>query len=262
MAKRLQAMGQPNYANGFKITCHMHMLDVPLKRRKPTMYFVCSMSDLFHEDVPFSFIQRVFDTVRFTPQHTYQVLTKRPHRMLEYATKIGIPINVWVGTSVEGQHVVDRIRYLAQIPMPVRFVSCEPLLQGLYNLPLHDIDWVIVGGESGPGARPIDLDWARGIRDQCIKSETPFFFKQIGGVNKKATGRMLDGRTWDEMPKAYQAETAATINPSEKLTKAAVDRMMRNDPKCKRCKVQHDGLRDGLCPGCYEESNDYAHKTN
>ena len=210
MAKRLQAMGQPNYRNGFEVTLHEHMLDVPLKRKKPTMYFVCSMSDLFHEDVSFDFISRVFDVMWRTPQHTYQVLTKRPHRMVQYAAKRAIPTNVWVGTSIEGQHVVDRIRYLVQVPATVRFLSCEPLLQGLFNLPLLDIDWVIVGGESGPGARPMNLDWARGIRDQCVKSGTPFFFKQVGGVNKKQTGRRLDGRTWDEMP----AQSGVTT-PSE-----------------------------------------------
>jgi protein gp37 len=217
MAKRLQAMGQANYANGFKVTCHEHMLDVPLKRKKPTMYFVCSMSDLFHEDVPYDFIQRIFDTVRHTPQHTYQVLTKRPHIMADYATKRGIPVNVWVGTSIEDFAISTwRLPYLLKVPAPVRFLSCEPLLGSLQMLSLRGIDWVIAGGESGPGARPMDLNWAREIRDKCVGWKVPFLFKQIGGVNKKKTGRLLDGRTWDEMPDHYErAETAATIAPSD-----------------------------------------------
>lgn len=200
MTKRLQAMGQPNYVNGFTVTTHEHMLDVPLKRKKPTMYFVCSMSDLFHEDVPTEFILRVFDTMRATP-HTYQVLTKRHKRMAEIAQRIDWPANVWAGASIESQWHVGRMSALLQVPARVRFLSCEPLL-GPLTLKLDGIQWVIVGGESGPGARPMDVQWARSLRDQCQSAGVAFFFKQHGGVNKKATGRELDGRTWDEMPDA------------------------------------------------------------
>jgi protein gp37 len=203
MAERLQAMGQVNYASGFELTCHMHMLDVPMKRNKPTMYFVCSMGDLFHKDVGDPFLRLVFDVMYNTPQHTYQVLTKRPRRMYEFSKTINWPSNVWAGTSIEDRVTAERIVHLRLVDAPVRFLSCEPLLQSLAGLNLDRIDWVIAGGESGPGARKMDLDWAREIRDQCWASGVPYFFKQIGGVNKKATGRILDGRTWDEMPKAY-----------------------------------------------------------
>ena len=203
MAKRLQAMGQPNYANGFEVTCHEHMLRVPLKRKKPTMYFVVSMGDLFHEAVPDAFLQRVFDVMRETPRHTYQVLTKRPERMAHFANTVlapGWPANVWAGTSIEDYKVARRILPLKTVPAVVRFLSCEPLLGPIGSINLSGIHWVICGGESGPGARPMDLMWARDLRDHCVESDTPYFFKQWGGVNKKATGRMLDGRTWNEMP--------------------------------------------------------------
>ena len=204
MAKRLQAMGQANYANGFTVTTHEHMLSRPLERKKPTMYFVCSMSDLFHKDVPFVFIDRVFDVMRATPQHTYQVLTKRPERMAEFAQGINWPANVWAGTSVESAEHSARINHLRDVPAPIRFLSCEPLLGSLSGIALHGINWVIVGGESGPGARPMNLEWARELRDKCQAWGTPYFFKQVGGVNKKAAGRLLDGRTWDEMPEVRQ----------------------------------------------------------
>jgi protein gp37 len=199
MAGRLQAMGQPNYRNGFKLTTHEHMLDIPLKRKKPTMYFVCSMSDLFHPDVPGEFIARVFDAMRSTPQHTYQVLTKRAARMATLAPKLDWPGNVWAGVSMEAQHVFDRASCLRTVPAPVRFLSCEPLL-GPLNLNLSGIHWVIVGGESGPHARPMNPDWVRGVRDQCVAADVPFFFKQWGGKNKKKAGRLLDGQVWDQMP--------------------------------------------------------------
>lgn len=203
MAHRLQAMGQPNYANGFAVMVHEHMLDIPLKRKKPTMYFVCSMSDLFHKDVLDYFISSVFDVMRATPQHTYQVLTKRPERMAEIAQRIDWPANVWAGTSIESQWHAGRMDHLLRVPAAVRFLSCEPLL-GPLALKLDGIQWVIVGGESGSGARPMHPEWARSLRDQCQASNVAYFFKQWGGVNKKATGRELDGRTWDEMPQVVR----------------------------------------------------------
>jgi protein gp37 len=216
MALRLQAMGQPNYANGFTLTLHPHMLDIPLKRKKPTMWFVNSMSDLFHEDVPFTFIDRIFDVIGQTPHHTYQILTKRPERMVAYAVHRGEwPANAWAGTSIENFRVSVRLIYLRQVPAKVRFLSCEPLLGSLAPLDLLGVHWVIVGGESGPGARPMDAQWAREIRNKCVHHSIPFFFKQWGGVNKKATGRVLDGRTWNEMPLTGEsAPTSARVAQS------------------------------------------------
>lgn len=199
-AIRLQAMGNPRYDNGFRVTLHHDLVDLPLRWRKPRKIFVASMSDLFHDDVPFEFIHAVFQTIVVTPQHIYQVLTKRVHRAAELVPRLPWPPNLWIGTSVESEEVVGRIEYLRRIPAKVRFLSLEPLLGPLPNLPLEGINWVIVGGESGPGARPLDPDWVRDIRDQCLRRRIPFFFKQWGGRNKKATGRSLDGRTWDEFP--------------------------------------------------------------
>jgi len=199
-AIRLQAMGNPRYDNGFRVTLHHDLVDLPLRWRKPRKIFVASMSDLFHDDVPFEFIHAVFQTIVVTPQHIYQVLTKRIHRAAELVPRLPWPPNLWIGTSVESEEVVGRIEYLRRIPAKVRFLSLEPLLGPLPNLPLEGINWVIVGGESGPGARPLDPDWVRDIRDQCLRRRIPFFFKQWGGRNKKATGRSLDGRTWDEFP--------------------------------------------------------------
>lgn len=203
MAKRLQAMGQPNYANGFKVTCHMHMLEIPMKRKKQTMWFVCSMSDLFHKDVPDHFIRLVFDVMYNTPQHTYQVLTKRPERMAEFAKQIIWPNNVWAGTSIENLDNAHRLAHLIKVPAPIKFLSCEPLL-GPLPIQVQLVDWVIVGGESGPPARPMDEQWVRDIQINCERKGVKFFFKQWGGVNKKETGRLLDGRTWDEMPEVSQ----------------------------------------------------------
>lgn len=212
MAKRLRAMGQHKYRNGFRVTCHPETLDEPRRWRKPRMVFVCSMGDLLHDAVPMSFILRVFGVMGTTPQHTYQVLTKRADRLpllvcaLDAVCGLRWPPNVWVGVTVENRDALWRINYLRRMPAPVRFLSCEPLLEDLGDLRLGGMDdlrrveWVIVGGESGPGARPMDPAWARSIRDQCQEANVPFFFKQWGGVNKKAAGRELDGRTWDEMP--------------------------------------------------------------
>ena len=201
MALRLQAMGQRNYANGFKLTTHEHMLDLPLGWKKPQVIFVNSMSDLFHKDVPLEFIQKVFGVMHSASWHIFQVLTKRASRLLELNQEIDWSSNVWMGVSVENQDYMFRIGYLRQTDAHVKFLSLEPLLGPLQNLDLHDIDWVIVGGESGPGARPVRREWVVDIRDQCLAANTPFFFKQWGGVRKKRSGRVLQGRTWDEMPK-------------------------------------------------------------
>ena len=172
----------------------------PLSWRLPRTVFVNSMSDLFHEEVPLSFIQRIFDVMNRCPQHVFQILTKRPHLTAEYASKLDWSENIWMGTSVENADVVHRVRQLQGVPAHVRFLSVEPLLGPIPRLPLRGIHWVIVGGESGPGARPMTETWATQVRDRCRQYDVPFFFKQWGGVNKKATGRRLDGRTWDQMP--------------------------------------------------------------
>ena len=200
LAKRLKAMGQPNYANGFEVTLHERMLELPLRWRKPQRIFVNSMSDLFHVDVPMEFVHRVFEVMRRAHWHQFQVLTKRAERLLECSSQIAWPSNVWMGVSVENADYTYRIDHLRETGAAVKFLSIEPLLGPLDGLDLRGIDWVIVGGESGPKARPIDAAWVQSIRDQCIASRTPFFFKQWGGTNKKRTGRELEGRTWDELP--------------------------------------------------------------
>lgn len=202
MAHRLQAMGSSNYANGFKLTLHPEVLTLPLRWSKPQMIFVNSMSDLFHNEVPLEFIQAVFAVMRDATWHTFQILTKRSDRLLELDGTINWPTNVWMGVSVETPSYFDRIRHLQRTAARVKFLSLEPLLAPLPRIPLRGIDWVIAGGESGPKSRPIELDWVLSIRDQCLKKRVPFFFKQWGGVNKKRTGRMIEGRTWDEMPSA------------------------------------------------------------
>ncbi len=199
MAHRLQAMGNANYRNGFTLTLHEHVLEHPLRWKKPQMIFVNSMSDLFHEDVPESFIRRVFAVMRQAHWHTFQVLTKRAERLEELAPFIDWPPNVWMGVSVENQNYTFRIDHLRRTHAHVRFLSLEPLL-GPLTLDLTGIHWVIVGGESGPKARPMDPAWVEEIRQQCQVTGVPFFFKQWGGVRKKQAGRLLHGRTWDEMP--------------------------------------------------------------
>jgi protein gp37 len=200
MAKRLQAMGQPRYRNGFTTTLHGDLLEAPLGWAKPRRVFVNSMSDLFHEAVPEDFIARVFAVMERASQHVFQVLTKRADRLEALAPGLHWPPNVWMGVSVESADYTWRIAHLRRVPAAVRFLSVEPLLGPIPRLPLRGIDWVIVGGESGPGARPMDPQWARAIRDRCIAGGVPFFFKQWGGVRKKRAGRALDARTWDEMP--------------------------------------------------------------
>lgn len=212
MARRLEAMGQPKYAGTTRVSggrpkwngvvrVDSDSADLPRTWRTGRMIFVNSMSDLFHEDVPLAFMQRIFSTMRNTPQHTYQILTKRADRLEEISSELNWPSNVWMGVSVENQDFMHRIDSLRRCGAFIKFLSLEPLLGPLQGLNLDDIDWVIAGGESGPGARPLDPQWVRDIRDQCVAANVAFHFKQWGGVNKKKTGRTLDGRTWDELPK-------------------------------------------------------------
>ncbi|MGC9400635.1 MAG: DUF5131 family protein [Anaerolineae bacterium] len=205
MSRRLKAMGQPKYAKGFELTVHPECLEQPLAWKKPRMIFVNSMSDLFHKDVPLSFIQDVFCVMRQAAQHTFQVLTKRSQRLLELNPRLDWPDNVWMGVSVENQDYTFRIEHLRKTAAHVKFLSLEPLLGPLPDLNLQNIDWVIVGGESGPGARPMDEAWVTDIRDQCQVSDTPFFFKQWGGIRRKEAGRELKGRTWNQMPRLAPA---------------------------------------------------------
>jgi protein gp37 len=200
MAKRLVAMGSARYANGFAPTLQDDLVDLPRKWKKPRTVFVNSMSDLFQEAVPLEFIQRVFETMAACPQHTFQVLTKRSERLAQVAHLLPWPKNVWMGVSVEDSKVVQRITDLASTPAAIKFLSCEPLIAPLGKLPLDGIDWVIVGGESGRGARPMEEAWVQAIKRQCQRSGAAFFFKQWGGVRKDMTGRILDGRTYDAMP--------------------------------------------------------------
>jgi protein gp37 len=200
LALRLQAMGNRRYKNGFHITLHEDVVDLPRSWRTSRTIFVNSMSDLFHKDIPLDFIQRVFATMRDCPQHTFQILTKRSDRVLAVASKIEWPRNVWMGVSVEDSRVLSRIDDLRRVPAETRFLSCEPLIGSLAGIDLTNIHWVIVGGESGPFARPMKIEWVREIFRACRKADVPFFFKQWGGVRKDLTGRKLGGRTYDEMP--------------------------------------------------------------
>ena len=200
MALRLKAMGKDRYRNGFRVTMQPDLVDLPSSWRQPRLIFVNSMSDLFHRDVPDEFIKDIFETMQMCPQHTFQVLTKRADRLAAISPSLPWADNIWMGVSIENSDHYDRIRLLATTPARVKFLSCEPLLGRLRRLPLSKIDWVIVGGESGPRARSMDRDWVAEIRDQCVGKTLPFFFKQWGGRNKKAAGRRLDGRLWDEMP--------------------------------------------------------------
>jgi len=208
MAMRLKAMGTPGYENGFALQLLPERLEDPVKRKKPTVYFVNSMSDLFHEKIPDAFIENVFDTIHRTPHHTYQILTKRGARMARFFRERAVPDNAWLGVSVENRkHGVPRIDHLRRVPARIRFLSVEPLLEDIGALDLTDIQWVIVGGESGPKARPMKQEWADSVRTQCEEQRVAFFFKQWGGWGadgkrraKHANGRLLNGRTWDEMP--------------------------------------------------------------
>ncbi|MGB5106106.1 MAG: phage Gp37/Gp68 family protein [Candidatus Zixiibacteriota bacterium] len=208
MARRLHAMGVDNYRNGFKLTMHPHVLKKPLEWKSPQLIFVNSMSDLFHWEVPVDFIQQVFQTMREAHWHKFQILTKRAKRLPKIDSQLIWAPNIWMGVSVENDKVTQRIDYLRQSNAMVKFLSLEPLLGPLPNLDLSGIDWVIVGGESGPGARPMDEAWVLEIRDQCDAAGVKFFFKQWGGTNKKKAGRILDGRTYDDMPGTPGEEAA------------------------------------------------------
>lgn len=214
LAKRLKAMGSPKYQNdgdprtsgpGFGVTVHQDALGMPLRWREPRLVFVNSMSDLFHARIPVAFVQAVFEVMERTPQHTYQVLTKRASRLARLAHQLPWPPNVWMGVSVEDADQLARLDHLRGVPAAVRFLSAEPLLGPLDGIDLSGIQWAIVGGESGPHARPMSRGWVEELRDRCLEQRVAFFFKQWGGRTSKAGGRELDGRTWDEMP-----ELAAT----------------------------------------------------
>lgn len=204
MAKRLQSMGQLNYHNGFKLTTHENMLGKPLEWKKPQMIFVNSMSDLFHKNVPFEFIEKVFEVMKQAHWHQFQVLTKRAERVAELSPFLEWTDNIWMGVSVENADYISRIDCLRQTRAKTKFLSLEPLIGPLGEMNLEKINWVIVGGESGPGARPMLPEWVLEIRDQCLRARVPFFFKQWGGIQKKKAGRLLDGKTWDELPTIRQ----------------------------------------------------------
>lgn len=210
MAKRLKAMGQPNYVNGFELTLHKDALELPLRWKKPKTIFVNSMSDLFHEDVPDTFILSAFDVMRRAFWHRFQVLTKRSERMTAISPRLPWANNIWMGVSVENADAAFRIDYLRRTEAHVKFLSLEPLLGPLPHLDLSGINWVIVGGESGPGARPMDEGWVIDLRRQCQRAGVSFFFKQWGGVHKKKAGRLLEGRTWNELPKTEQLTLSAS----------------------------------------------------
>lgn len=213
MAVRLQAMRQSNYVNGFDPTLHPHMLELPLRWKKPQNVFVNSMSDLFHEDVPLEYVQEVFSVMRRGHWHRFQVLTKRSERLAELDPMLTWAPNIWMGVSVEADVYRSRIDDLRATKAHLKFLSLEPLLEPLSNLDLTGIDWVIVGGESGPKARPMKPEWVTDLRDQCRSAHVPFFFKQWGGANKKKTGRLLEGRTWDELPDLARASPATSLTP-------------------------------------------------
>ncbi len=202
MAKRLKAMGNPRYLNEFEVTVHKDLLEVPLDIKQPKMIFVNSMSDLFHKDVPDAIIVKVFETMNKAHWHTFQVLTKRPERVLamDQAGLLKWSPNIWMGTTVENDKYIDRIDKLRETKANIKFLSCEPLLGSLKDISLEKIDWVIVGGESGPKSREIKKEWVLELKDLCEKDGVAFFFKQWGGINKKKSGRMLDGKTYDEYP--------------------------------------------------------------
>jgi protein gp37 len=198
-------MGQQNYKNGFKLTLQPHMLELPLKWKKPQTIFVNSMSDLFHTEVPLEYIQQVFDVMNRAHWHRFQVLTKRANRLEEISPLLTWSMNIWMGVSVENQNYVHRIDHLRRTDAKIKFLSLEPLIGPLKDINLSGIDWAIVGGESGYGFRPVKEEWILNIRKQCEEFNVPFFFKQWGGFNKKKMGRLLEGRTYDEMPRLAYA---------------------------------------------------------
>lgn len=205
MTRRLHAMGIEKYKDGFKVRVHEDALHIPYSWKGSKIVFVNSMSDLFHPEVPLEFIRKVFEVMNNTPQHTYQVLTKRAERLFELHDKLNWTNNIWMGVSVENEKVKNRIDFLRETNAKTKFLSCEPLIGPLPNMDLTNIDWVIVGGESGRKSRPMDELWVWDIKDQCREQEVAFFFKQWGGVNKKKSGRELAGMTYDEMPSRIAA---------------------------------------------------------
>jgi len=204
MSHRLMLMGQPNYRNDFEVTLHEHMLAQPRKWKKPQRIFVNSMSDLFHKDVPFEFVAKVFAVMEECPRHQFKILTKRADRLEELSPRLLWPDNVWQGVSVENSDYTFRIEHLRRTGAKTKFLSIEPLLGPIPHLDLTGIDWAIVGGESGPGARPMEKTWVEEILQQCEAAGVPMFFKQWGGMNKKKTGRELNGRTYDALPVAVE----------------------------------------------------------
>ncbi|MHC4158785.1 MAG: DUF5131 family protein, partial [Planctomycetota bacterium] len=212
MALRLKAASSPNYASGFRVTLHPHALKIPLHWKQPRTIFVNSMSDLFHKAVPLDFISKIFDVMSQASHHRFQVLTKRSYRLQQLSPCLDWPQNVWMGVTVENADCLFRIDHLRQTPAEIKFVSFEPLLGPIPDINLEGIDWVIVGGESGPYARPMEHDWVIDIRDQCLAANIPFFFKQWGGVNKKRNGRLLNGQTWSNMPIPIELNLRRYVN--------------------------------------------------
>ncbi|MBF0607420.1 MAG: phage Gp37/Gp68 family protein [Magnetococcales bacterium] len=210
LAKRLKAMSNPRYVHGFDVTLHDDLIEMPLKWKTPRIIFVNSMSDLFHEKIPITFIERVFNVMSEAKWHVFQILTKRSTRMAEISLNLTWPENVWMGVTVESQKYFYRISDLEKVPAHVRFLSIEPMLSPILQLPLKNIDWVVVGGESGPECRTMKPEWVSSIRAQCNISHVPFFLKQWGGIRKNITGRLLDGKIWDEMPKTLSQTCSET----------------------------------------------------
>ncbi len=227
MAARLKAMKQPRYKNGFRLTLQPQALEEPLKWKKGHLIFVNSMSDLFHKDVPLDYLQKVFDVMNRCPQHQFQILTKRAERLEELAPKLHWSENIWIGVSVESQDYTFRIAHLRRVKQArIRFLSIEPLIGRISKLDLSGIDWVIVGGESGPGAREMKEEWVKEIRDKCLEKNTPFFFKQWGGVRKKRTGRLLENREWNEMP-SFSSATYKTMNCAKPMKEDIEERYFK-----------------------------------
>ncbi len=209
---RLQKMGTKKYSNGFKLTIHEDVIDFPLKIKEPRMIFVNSMSDLFHKEISFEFIRMIFDVIEKAKWHKFQILTKRSERLKEFGKIYGdFPNNIWIGVSVENQYFKNRISDLKLIGSKVHFLSLEPLIGPIGQLELEDIEWVIAGGESGYNHRPCKIEWVREIRDQCIRTNTPFFFKQWGGKTSKSNGRLLDGKIWDQFPNILKYDTSTIL---------------------------------------------------
>jgi len=200
LAKRLKAMGNPRYTQGFNVVCHDDLVDLPLKWKKPKMLFVNSMSDIFHEDVPDEFIIRLFETMRKAHWHTFQVLTKRPQRLATLQSKLKWAPNIWFGVTIESQEYISRAEWLKKSGALLKFISFEPLLTEILDFDVSGINWIIVGGESGPKARIIKPEWVRSLRDLAVQNHVPFFFKQWGGRNKKKAGKLLDGEVWNQFP--------------------------------------------------------------